>query len=64
MTTKKNKTRITYQARLFGRGGELDMISDENLEDLARRLGKQLIKGDWPLSVGDEIRITEREIFS
>jgi len=40
------------------------MISAENLEELAQLLGKKLLSKTWLLSEGDEIKITEREIFS
>ena len=52
------KTRITYRAALRTSTGELDSISADDLETLARHLGKRLVAKDWLLSDGDTIYIT------
>ena len=60
MTSKK--TRITYRAALCNSAGELDFISADNLETLARQLGKRLVNKDWMLDDGDTITVTAGDV--
>jgi translation initiation factor IF-1 len=45
---------------LSNSAGELDMISADDLETLARHLGKRLINKVWLLDEGDTIKINRR----
>jgi hypothetical protein len=55
-------TRTTYRATLCNPAGELDMISADDLETLARHLGKRLVSQTWLLADGDVIVISSGEV--
>ena len=57
------KTRTAFLARICNSGGELDYFSADDLETLARQLGKRLIDKSWLLADGDTIRIESREVL-
>lgn len=49
--------RTTYRASLCNSAGELDYFTAEDLETLARHLGKRLLDKSWLLQDGDTISI-------
>ena len=56
------KTRTTFRAYLGNSAGPLDFISADDLETLARHLGKRLLSGTWLLHDGDFIVIASGEV--